>query len=170
MEIGKDSKTKRVLFPSFSSQFASKDGEAAPQEEESRRGMGCSSPRGFAGGDSGEWTSRRGDRASSWRSSSPAQVQASMAHVQPSGCFLQVCRDCGSHLRGPFLCGDRSSQFHKGACAFMAVLGDRSAGKAGPAARGKATPFPCHVDMKTLPRSALCLQAVSMDPEGVGIK
>ena len=127
--------------------------------------MWCSSPRGFAGGDSGEWTARRGDRASSWRSSYPAQVQASMAHVQPSGCFLQACSDCGSQLGGPFLCGDKSSQFHKGACAFTAVLGDRSAGKAGPAACGKATPSPPTWTVKTLPRSALCLQAVSMDPE-----
>lgn len=113
--------------------------------------MGCSSPRGFAGGDSGGWTTRRGDRASSWRSSSPARVQAATAHVQPSGCLLQVCRDCGSQLGGLFLCGDRSSQFHKGACTFSAVLGDRLAGKAGLAAHVKATPFPCHVDSENTP-------------------
>lgn len=113
--------------------------------------MGCSSPRGCAGGDSGGWTARRGDWASSWRSSSPARVQAATAHVQPPGCPLQVCRDWGSQLGGPFLCGDRSSQFHKGVCAFTAVLGDRLAGKAGPAARVKATPFSCHVDSENTP-------------------
>lgn len=65
--------------------------------------MGCSSPRGCAGGDSGGWTARRGDWASSWRSSSPARVQAATAHVQPPGCPLQVCR--GHSWEGPSFVG-----------------------------------------------------------------
>lgn len=107
---------------------------------------------------------RSGDRASSWRSSR-AGCRLPRPTCSHPGCLLQVCRDCGSQLGRLFLCGDRSSQFHKGACTFLAVLGDRMAGKAGLAARVKPPLSPAMWTVKTLPRSALCLQAVSMDSE-----